>query len=117
VDCEYRDLCSERLPPQVATPLYHIVKEALTNVEKHAQARHVSILLERDTTLVRLTVEDDGRGLDLDAIQRSPGAAQRMGLLGMKERVALAGGTFLMESSPGGGTTILVRMPINSEVK
>lgn len=117
VDCECRGVSGERLPPQVATPLYRIVKEALTNVEKHAQARHVSVLLERDASLMRLTVEDDGRGFDVDAIQTSPGTAQHLGLLGMKERAALAGGTFLIESSPGSGTTILVRMPMNADPK
>ena len=94
--------------------LYRVAQEALANVLKHAGARRVSVLLERDETLVRLTVEDDGRGFDVEAVQKSFDAAQRLGLLTMKERVALAGGTVLIESSPSAGTTILVRIPISN---
>lgn len=62
VDSEYLRLEGIPLPPRVATALYHIVKEALINVEKQAQACHVSILLGRDASRVGLTVEDDGPG-------------------------------------------------------
>jgi PAS domain S-box-containing protein len=112
VDCECRGLGGGRLPGSVEATLYRVAQEALANVEKHAQARRVSVLLEREGALVRLTVEDDGRGFDPEAVQQLPGAAQRLGLLGIRERVALARGTFLIESSPGAGTTILVRIPI-----
>jgi signal transduction histidine kinase len=112
VEYECLGLGDERLPAQVEATLYRVAQEALTNVEKHAEARRVSVLLECDGALARLTVEDDGRGFDVDAVQESLEAAQRLGLLGMKERVALAGGTLLLESSPGAGTTILVRIPI-----
>lgn len=111
VDCECRGSGGHRLPARVEAALYRVAQEALANVEKHARARRVSILLELDAALARLTVEDDGCGFDLDAVQRSLDAPQRLGLLGMRERVSLAGGTLLIESSPGAGTTILVRIP------
>ena len=114
LDCESRGFGSERLPARVEATLYRVAQEALANVLKHAGARRVSVLLERDETLVRLTVEDDGRGFDVEAVQKSFDAAQRLGLLTMKERVALAGGTVLIESSPSAGTTILVRIPISN---
>ncbi len=117
VDCECRNLGGMRLPPTVEGTLYRVAQEALANVQRHAQARHVSVLLEREVSLVRLIVEDDGCGLDVDAVQKAPEAAQRLGLLGMQERVALAHGTFLIESSPASGTTILVRIPIPNEGK
>lgn len=114
VDCACRGLGGVRLPAAIEGTLYRVAQEALANVEKHARPSHVSVLLERDDGLVRLTVEDDGRGFDVDAVRTSPEAMQRLGLMGMQERVALVGGTFLIESSPGSGTTILVRVPVPS---
>lgn len=116
-DCECRIPDRQRLPALVEVALYRVAQEALANVQRHAQARRVSVLLEREASRVRLTVEDDGRGFDVDAIQKSPDVAQRLGLLGMKERITLVGGTLLIESSPGAGTTILVRIPIPTEAK
>ncbi len=117
VDCECRGLDGPPLPAPVEATLYRVTQEALANVEKHAQARRVSVLLERDETLVRLTVEDDGRGFAVDAVQDAPDARPRLGLLGMQERAALVGGSLLIESSPGSGTTILVRIPLPTEAK
>jgi PAS domain S-box-containing protein len=114
MDFECRGLDGDRLPAPLEATLYRVAQEALANVEKHAQAHHVSVLLERDRDLARLTVEDDGRGFDPDGGRGASEQDLRLGLLGMKERVALAGGTLVVESSPGAGTTILVRIPIRS---
>lgn len=116
-DCECRGLNGPPLPAPVEATLYRVAQEALANVEKHSQARRVSVLLEREESLVRLTVEDDGRGFAVDAVHDSPESPPRLGLLGMHERVMLAGGTLLIESSPGAGTTILVRIPLPTEAK
>ena len=115
VDCECRGLGGSRLPAALEVTLYRVAQEALANVEKHAAARCVSVLLEREPGRVRLTVEDDGRGFDPDAFPESPDGPRRLGLMGMKERVALAGGTLLVESAPGAGTTVLVRLPLPAE--
>lgn len=112
VECEFRGLGGERLPAPVEATLYRVAQEALANVQRHANAHRVSMLLERDGGLARLTVEDDGCGFDADAVRESSKSDRQMGLLGMRERVALAGGTLLIESAPGAGTTILVRVPI-----
>ncbi|MBL9138134.1 MAG: PAS domain S-box protein [Verrucomicrobiales bacterium] len=112
---ECRGLNGQRLPAAIESTLYRVTQEMLANVAKHARATCVSVLLERDDELVRLTVEDDGCGFDAEAIQESPETAQRLGLLGIRERVALAGGTLLIESAPGAGTTLLVRVPIGTE--
>ena len=67
-DWECRGLGGERLPASVEATVYRVALEALANVARHAHARRVSVLLERDVSLVRLTVEDDGRGFDVDAV-------------------------------------------------
>lgn len=98
----------ERLPADVETALYRIVQEALTNVLKHAQARNVSILLNRKGSTVAAVVEDDGRGFSPKEI-----GDEGLGLLGMRERLALLDGTLKIESSPGAGTTIVAEARIS----
>jgi signal transduction histidine kinase len=93
------------LTPDVATALYRIVQEALTNVVKHAQARSVSIVLTRKNEHVGLLIEDDGGGFD----PSRPGSG--FGLQGMRERVDLLGGSMQVESRTGVGTTIAVEVP------
>ena len=102
-------LLDDRLPSETETALYRIAQEALTNVAKHARAHHVDVILERRSDHVMLIVEDDGVGFDAGHV----GAAEQgFGLLGMQERAALVGATLEIESAPGKGTTILVRMEL-----
>ena len=113
VDFHSDDVAAPRLPLQIETTLYRITQEALTNVTRHANAKRVSVLLERRPGHVSLIVEDDGSGFDT-GIQAS--AAQgKLGLLGMRERVTLAGGTLEIESTLGAGTTVFVRVPLKQE--
>jgi signal transduction histidine kinase len=100
-------LDEERLPSEVETTLYRIVQEALTNVAKHADARAVSVLLVRRDSSVAAVVEDDGRGFASDDADRGG-----IGLDGMRERVALLEGRLDVESSPGGGTTLVAEVPL-----
>ena len=97
----------ERLPAEVETTLYRIVQEALTNIVKHARARSVSILVVRRGGSVTAVVEDDGTGFDPDRV-----AADGLGLLGMRERVALIDGRLTVESSAGTGTTLAAEVPL-----
>jgi two-component system sensor histidine kinase UhpB len=97
--------------PDVASALYRIAQEALTNVAKHARASEVSVIVERRDGEVRLIVEDDGGGFDVDATATRVRAERRLGLAGMRERAALVGGNLTIESSPGAGTTVYVRLP------
>ncbi|WP_459931309.1 ATP-binding protein [Desulfosporosinus burensis] len=113
VDLEVHNQVMERLPSEVETTLYRIVQEALTNVAKYAKARNVSIVLEIRPEGVNLIIEDDGVGFDVEQVlsERNQGR-QNLGLAGMQERSALFGGTFEIESEPGRGTTLYVRLPL-----
>ena len=99
-------LLDERLPPDAETTLYRIAQEALTNVARHSRATRVDVLLERQGDIVLLTVEDNGVGFEPDDAGAKPGG---FGLLGMHERAALVGATLQIESTAGGGTTVLLR--------
>jgi signal transduction histidine kinase len=107
VDLQISDLDSERLPPDVETALFRIVQEALTNVARHARAQHVSVVVQRHEGDAIAIVEDDGVGWNPDR-----GANGRLGLVGMRERVTLAGGRLDIESAPGEGTTVIARVPL-----
>ena len=101
-------LTTDRLASEIETTLYRIAQEALNNIAKHARAGHVEIILERRQNHVSLVVEDNGVGFDLGGVDAD---RRGFGLLGMQERAALVGATLHIESAPGEGTTILVRMP------
>jgi len=100
-----------RLPGPVETAVYRLVQEALTNVLKHAAAGRVGVILGRAADHLHLTIEDDGRGFDPDAAA----AAGRLGLLGMGERVAQFGGHLSVESAPGRGTAVVIRIPLAAD--
>ena len=102
-----------RLPPLVETTIYRAVQEAMTNVLKHAGATRVVVTLNRLKDSASVIIEDDGKGFDGEGAMESDSRA-RLGLLGMRERVAFAGGTLAIESSPGAGTSVLIRIPIQS---
>jgi PAS domain S-box-containing protein len=101
-------LTTDRLASEIETTLYRIAQEALNNIAKHARAGHVEIILERRADHVSLVVVDDGVGFNPSEMD---GERRGFGLLGMQERAALVGATLEIESTPGEGTTILVRMP------
>jgi len=100
-------LGDERLPSDVETTLYRITQEALTNVVKHANAERVSIVLTRRDGTISAVIEDDGRGFE-----EGSGSGNGLGLLGMRERVALVDGRLSIESSPGSGTTLSIEVPV-----
>jgi signal transduction histidine kinase len=89
--------------------MYRLAQEALNNVVKHARAGQVDVVLERTTDCLSLIIEDDGIGFDpsdADAVRDG------LGLTGMRERAALVGADLQIESTSGGGTTVLVRVPL-----
>ena len=96
-----------RLPAEIETALYRIVQEALTNIVKHARASRVSIVLSEREHAVTVVIEDDGIGF-APRSTREDG----LGLVGMRERVALVGGRLEIESREGAGTTLLVEVPV-----
>ena len=97
----------ERLCPDQATQLYRIVQEALTNVARHAGARQMWIAGQAGGGYYELSVEDDGRGMAADA------AGGSLGLLSMRERAALAGGTLTFGPGRAGGLRVQVRLPLD----
>jgi PAS domain S-box-containing protein len=111
VDFHSGGLTGERLPPHIESTIYRIVQEALTNVIRHAEATRVSLLIERRANHVTVIIEDNGRGFGAETV---PGdiRPKRLGLLGMSERAALVDGNLSIESNPGEGTTVFVRIPL-----
>lgn len=97
---------SPKLPTAIEVGLYRIAQEAVQNAARHAEASRIVIDLKTSPDRVRLTVEDDGRGFEIgDAASTS-----RFGLVGMRERAHLLGGSFHLESSPGAGTRVTVEV-------
>lgn len=97
-----------RFAPEVETNLYRIVQEALNNTHKHAKAKSAAVVIEMREDLLVVVIEDNGQGFNLkDKQNKSKG----IGLIGMKERAQLVGGELEIESAPGKGTTVFVRVP------
>ncbi len=97
----------EPIHPQVSIALFRVVQEALTNVIRHARATEVAIDLAGHDATLSLTIHDNGVGLD-PSVAKGP---HSLGILGMRERVRLVGGTFHIDGGPGRGTTIVVEVP------
>lgn len=95
-----------KLSREVTEELYRIVQEALHNTVKHARARNAEVRLEHDNGTLVLTIRDDGAGFDTSG--DFPG---HLGLRSMRERAACIGGTLQVQSTPGEGTSIRVRVP------
>jgi signal transduction histidine kinase len=107
----------ERLAPPVEIALYRVLQEALNNVAKHAHATSVSIDIVHQSNLLVCKVQDDGIGFNPALAQRA-GRRTGLGLTSMRERVNSVGGTLEFDSSPGRGTSLVIRVPINfTEVK
>lgn len=96
-----------RLAKQVETVLYRVVQEALTNVVRHAGAHSVSVVATATGPQLQVVVEDDGVGFDAGSVP----PAEKIGLMGMRERMELLGGSLRVESVSGSGTTVYARLP------
>ncbi len=105
---------SARLIPSIEINIYRIAQESLNNVLKHAQAKHVSVIFEERENEIRLIIEDDGVGFAIeektDLVKLS---GHGLGLLGMRERAAVIGGTLEIESRPNAGTTVFLKAPVS----
>jgi PAS domain S-box-containing protein len=99
-----------RLPPAVETALFRIFQEVLTNVAKHARARHVNAVLKEIDSLVQLTITDDGVGFNPSDTRRLK-EKLGWGLITIEERARALGGHLFMESAPGKGTQVIVKVP------
>ena len=106
---------THRVSADTELALYRILQETLKNVEKHAQARHVTVHLTKPGNIVQLTVNDDGIGFDPaqhPALRKGGGD---LGLLGMRERATYVGGTLTVKSVHHAGTEIEIRIPLPPE--
>ncbi len=113
VKVEILGLDSEnRLPIALETTLYRIVQETLTNIGRHARAKTASVYIVRQPSNLRLVVEDDGSGFNPSLITGYSEEQQGLGLVGIRERVALFNGSVSIESVPDEGTTVAVQIPL-----
>jgi len=109
VDVTVGRLDSPRLAPLTAATMYRILQECLTNVVRHAKATRASIQLKRDARGIELVIADDGIGFET-----ARAGGEGLGLRGMRERAALSRGAIEVESMPGHGAIVRVRLPIES---
>lgn len=112
VDVNVATDLQRQLPPHLETALYRIGQEVLSNVRKHAEATRVEITIESDRDEVRMTVEDDGKGFDLDSYRRVRPETS-FGLAGIAERMDIVGGSLAISSEMGRGTRVEVRVPLD----
>ena len=109
LDCRYSiALGGPTIPGELATPIYRIVQESLHNVYRHAGATSAKVSLINDEARLRLTVEDNGKGIKPVDLRKSGS----FGLLGMRERVFALGGSFDIKGVPGKGTKLSISLPL-----
>jgi signal transduction histidine kinase len=102
----------QRLPPEIETALFRIAQEALNNIQKHARAEVATIRLGFQADRVVMSFQDDGQGLQVGLVLGGEGGEPGWGLLGIRERAALLGGSFSISAEPGRGTRIQVEVPL-----
>jgi signal transduction histidine kinase len=96
---------TDRLQPEIERTIYRLIQESFTNAVKHSEATGIHLELIEDGGALKLSVSDDGKGFDPQALSAG------FGLVGMQERVALVGGAVKVESTPGSGTTVRAEVP------
>ena len=102
----------ERFPPEVEVTLFRVAQGLVGNILEHSRAKNALIKLECSASECVLYVEDDGKGFDVSKLTRVDPSGRGAGLFTMKERVSLAGGTCRVNSRPGRGTKVTVRIPL-----
>jgi signal transduction histidine kinase len=108
------DICGQkaRLPARIENACFRVAQEAFTNIARHARARSVRVELLTSAAEVSLSVRDDGRGFDVAQARARAAQGASVGVLGMEERVSLAGGRLELLSAAGAGTTVRARFPL-----
>lgn len=104
-------LADAELPGELASACFRVAQEAVTNALRHAEARRLWLRVDVRKGVLRLHVRDDGRGFDVESARAAAAAGRSLGLVGMQERVALAGGNLAVRSRPGAGTRVVARFP------
>ena len=103
----------EQLDTVTRTVLYRVAQEALINVGRHAHATRVDVSIQKHSRAVGLTIQDNGKSFQVERVLHAKGN-KHLGLLGMRERVEMVGGSFHVESTPGKGTTICAQLPVTN---
>lgn len=111
VEIAFESEVKSAVPLDVGVSLFRVLQEALHNATRHSGAKRVEVVLREDSHHIHLTVADLGRGFDVEAALHAKG----LGLTSMRERIRLVNGTISIESKPQGGTTIRVRVPLESK--
>jgi len=106
------NLGAQRLSPEAETGLYRVAQEGISNARKHAGTKEAHLRLTLGDRKLHLEVEDRGRGFDPRALRRAGGPGERVGLAGMRERIGLLGGEFVITSEPGKGTSVVAEVPL-----
>jgi signal transduction histidine kinase len=104
-----------RLSPEVEITVYRVVQEAFTNIRKHAGASKVDLKIEYRRDKLTVRIQDNGKGFDFDRTMRNAISVGNMGLLGMRQRVTMIGGTMEIRTRSGGGTLIIMNLPVKRE--
>jgi signal transduction histidine kinase len=104
------------LPMDVASTMYRILQEALTNIAKHARANKVDVTIGTADAGITLCVEDDGNGFEFETARSRAKADRRLGLASIQERVSLVDGTFRVDSHPGDGARLFVWLPADERL-
>jgi len=116
VDFHCDDPSLDEVPNEIGTTVYRVVQEGLTNVVKHAERpTSVSVVIRRADATLQVIVEDNGCGFDTATLGVKAGNHHGLGLDGMRERLALIGGTLEVESAAGAGTTIFARITLDGQ--
>lgn len=111
IDFKSAGMQGVKLDSRCEINLFRLAQEALHNIVKHAEAGNVKVRLVASHPIIRLRIEDDGKGFDSGLSDADGGSRTRLGLIGMAERVDLLGGEFQVQSKPGEGTRIAVEVP------
>jgi len=107
----------QELAPDTETACFRVAQEAINNVLRHARARNLWVRLYTAGGRLAISVRDDGRGFDLDSVRERSANGTSLGLIGMEERMALAGGSFELRSAQGQGTVLLATFPLTASGK
>ncbi len=102
----------DRLPPSLEIPVFRAVQEALTNVVRHSGAKTVLVQMSREHGMLTVDVEDDGTGFTPADVATPSESGQGLGLLGMRERIEILGGSLTLDSSHGAGTHVSFAVPV-----
>lgn len=109
IDLHVRGSMDQRLNPQIEIAVYRIIQEALTNIARHAKAENACVIMEHRQGQLLVVIEDDGIGFNTQEFENKESG---LGIFGMKERAALVGGSLVIETKPGSGTSLFLKIPL-----